>query len=134
MIAKMNDPMTEEVPSDAAALPQSVATRASSGERTFAETALKLGGKSDEEVRRMGAVDKADDQVEFLFQRQHQTANSPIHRAVWDHEVPVDHFAMDPVPTSIQAERVMRDSLQVVEGHLFRGTLHDERRKIRGGR
>ncbi len=131
MITKMNDPLTEEMPEIATESPPPVATRVGSGEASFAETALKLGGKSDEEVRRMGAVDKADDQVEFLFQRQHQTANSPIHRAVWDHEVQVDLFAMDPVPTSIQAERVMRDSLQVVEGHLFRGTLHDERRKIR---
>ena len=35
-----------------------------SGEASFAETALRLGGKSDDEVRRMGAMDKADDQVE----------------------------------------------------------------------
>jgi hypothetical protein len=27
---------------------------------TFAGTALRLGGKSDEEVRRMGMVDKSD--------------------------------------------------------------------------
>ena len=35
--------------------------------KSFAETALKLGGKSDEEARRTGAIDKADDQVEALF-------------------------------------------------------------------
>ena len=27
---------------------------------SFAETAMRLGGKSEEEARRMGAVDKAD--------------------------------------------------------------------------
>jgi hypothetical protein len=31
---------------------------------SFAETALKLGGKSDDEARRTGAIDAADDQVE----------------------------------------------------------------------
>ena len=31
--------------------------------QSFAETALRLGGKSDEEVRRTGAMDKADEQV-----------------------------------------------------------------------
>ena len=36
-------------------------------EASFAETALKLGGKSDEEARRTGAIDRADDQVEQLF-------------------------------------------------------------------
>src|SRR5436309_1603402 len=32
--------------------------------QSFAEAALRLGGKSDEEARRMGAVDKADEQVD----------------------------------------------------------------------
>ena len=35
--------------------------------QSFAETALRMGGKSDEEVRRTGAMDKADEQVEKLF-------------------------------------------------------------------
>ncbi len=30
---------------------------------SFAETALRLGGKSDEEATRTGAIDQADDQV-----------------------------------------------------------------------
>jgi len=129
MIAKLNDPVIDDTTTPPVA-PQPNVARAA-GEATFAETALKLGGKSDEEVRRMGAVDKADDQVETMFRRQHQTANSPIHRAVWDQQVPIDQFAMDPGPVSPRAEQIMRDSLHVVEGHLFRGTLHDDRRKIR---
>ena len=44
-------------------------------EASFAETALKLGGKSDDEARRTGAIDKADDQVETLFAAQYQTVN-----------------------------------------------------------
>lgn len=106
-------------------------SRQTSIEPSFAETALKLGGKSDEEVRRMGAVDKADDQVESLFNRQHQTASSPIHQAVWDDAVPVNLFMAEPSSTSKQAERVMNDSLRVVERHLYGGTLHDDRKKIR---
>ena len=53
---------------------------------------MKLGGKSDEEARRMGAIDKADDQVEALFAARFQTVNSPIHRAVWDRELPIELF------------------------------------------
>lgn len=98
---------------------------------SFAETALKLGGKSDEEVRRMGAVDQADDQVESLFGRQYQTVNSPIHRAVWEDRLPVDLFSIPPQSPSAAAEQVMRDSLHVVEDYLYRGTLHDERGKLR---
>jgi len=48
---------------------------------SFAETAMRLSGKSDDEARRTGAIDKADDQVESLFQPQYQTVNSPAHRA-----------------------------------------------------
>src|SRR3954464_5655350 len=58
--------------------------------QSFAETAMRLGGKSEEESRRMGAVDKADEQVDRLF--RYQTANSPIHKAIWDGKVPLELF------------------------------------------
>ena len=60
--------------------------------QTFVETALKLGGKSEDEARRTGAIDRADDQVEALFATRYQTANSPVHRAVWDQAFPVELF------------------------------------------
>ncbi len=131
MIAKSNEPLTAAADQPETKVPAPVAHRATSGVASFAETALKLGGKSDEEVRRMGAVDKADDEVETMFQRQHQTSQSPIHRAVWDREVPIDLFSLDPGANSADAARVMTDSLHVVEEHLYRGTLHDEKRKLR---
>ena len=61
-------------------------------ETSFAETALKLGGKSDDEARRTGAIDRADDQVEQLFRPEYQTTHSPAHRAVWDRGLPVEMF------------------------------------------
>ena len=36
-------------------------------QQSFAETALRQAGKSEEEARRTGAVDKADEQVEALL-------------------------------------------------------------------
>ena len=69
-------------------------------QQSFAETALRLGGKTEEEARRTGAVDKADEQVESLFAPQYQTVNSPIHRAVWDGKVPLELFAPPPLPAS----------------------------------
>ena len=47
----------------------------SNASESFAETALKLGGKSAEEARRTGAIDTADDQVEDLFKPEYQTVN-----------------------------------------------------------
>ena len=97
---------------------------------SFAETALKLGGKSDEEARRTGAIDKADDQVEQLFQSQYQTINSPIHRAVWDRGVPIDLFQSTPVETPAEVTTVMDGSVEVVQRHRQAGSLMTPAGKI----
>jgi len=91
--------------------------------QSFAETALKLGGKSDEEARRTGAIDKADDQVEALFAPQYQTVNSPAHRAVWDDQVPVELFQATPPKTPPDVAKVMEASLAVVRRHREAGTV-----------
>ncbi|HVU88568.1 MAG TPA: acyl-CoA dehydrogenase family protein [Pirellulales bacterium] len=96
---------------------------------SFAEVALKLGGKSAEEARRMGAVDKADDQVEALFAPQYQTVNSPAHRAVWDAQTPINEFISTPAQTPPHVQKVMDDSLAVVRKHFQAGTLLNETRK-----
>src|SRR5262245_37297637 len=97
---------------------------------SFAETALKLGGKSDEEARRTGAIDKADDQVESLFEKRFQTINSPIHVAVWDSPVPVQEFRAAKEETPGDVARVMSDSLALVKRHREAGTLHTPQGKI----
>jgi alkylation response protein AidB-like acyl-CoA dehydrogenase len=99
-------------------------------EASFAETALKLGGKSDDEARRTGAIDKADDQVESLFAPQYQTVHSPAHRAVWERGVPVDLFQSSPVTPSPEIARVMDESINVVHRHRNAGTLLDGNGKI----
>jgi len=102
----------------------------SHGQASFAETALKLGGKSDEEARRTGAIDKADDQVEELFAQRFQTAYSPIHRAVWDAQLPVELFRSDKPQTPPAVQQVMQASLEAVKRHRQAGTLLDDHRKI----
>jgi alkylation response protein AidB-like acyl-CoA dehydrogenase len=100
------------------------------GDPSFAETALKLGGKSEDEARRTGAIDKADDQVETLFAAKYQTTGSPVHRAVWDRSVPADLFYFPPTETPAAVQRVMDDSIAVVARHRAAKTLLDERGKI----
>ncbi len=97
---------------------------------TFTEAALRLGGKSDEEAHRMGAVDAADEQVETFFSAEYQTANSPLHRAVWDRQTPIDLFEGFQAPASPRAARVMQDSLAIVRGHVEAGSLYDAAGKI----
>src|SRR5437773_3559343 len=97
---------------------------------SFAETALRLGGKSEEEARRTGAVDRADEQVEALFAPQYQTVNSPIHRAVWGGNAPVELFAPQELPASAPCDAAMEKSLAVVRRRLESGTLRDEGGKL----
>jgi alkylation response protein AidB-like acyl-CoA dehydrogenase len=99
---------------------------------SFAETALRLGGKSDEEVRRTGAMDLADEQLEELFAARRRTAASPVHRAVWDGRVPLDLFAPPPLPASAPCDAAMERCLAVVRGRRDTGTLYDDQGKLRG--
>ena len=99
-------------------------------QQSFAETALRLGGKSEEEARRTGAVDRADEQVEALFKPQYQTSNSPIHKAVWDGKAPLHLFCPPPLPAEAPCDRVMNDSLAIVRRHREANTLLDERGKV----
>ncbi|MGI9427938.1 MAG: acyl-CoA dehydrogenase family protein [Bythopirellula sp.] len=99
-------------------------------EASFAETAFKLAGKSDDEARRTGAIDKADDQVEALFAPQYQTIHSPAHAAVWDRGVPVDLFQSTESTVAAEIQQVMDDSVAVVQRHRTAGTVLDEHGKI----
>ncbi len=102
----------------------------SEADPSFAETALKLGGKSDDEARRTGAIDKADDQVESLFAERYQTTHSPVHRAVWERTLPVELFGSGQTETPADVEQVMQASLAVVSRHRGAKTLLDEQQKI----
>ncbi|WP_442483616.1 acyl-CoA dehydrogenase family protein [Aeoliella sp. SH292] len=99
-------------------------------EKSFAEVALELGGKSAGEARRTGAIDMADDQVEALFASQYQTVNSPAHRAVWDRGVPVEEFTSQPVVIAPEIRKVMDDSIAVVQRHQQAGTVYNDEGKI----
>src|SRR3954465_5332200 len=97
---------------------------------SFAETALKLGGKSADEARRPGAIDTADDQVEALFAPEYQTINSPAHRAVWDRGVPVELFMSAPPKTPPGVQGGMDESIAVIQRHKAAGTLLNAEAKI----
>jgi alkylation response protein AidB-like acyl-CoA dehydrogenase len=99
------------------------------GGESFAETALKMGGKSAEEASRTGAIDKADDQVEHLF--KFKTTASPAHRAVWDDELPIDLFNRPSVETPPEVQKVMDASLEVARKHRSEGTFYKPDGKLR---
>ncbi|MBS0210698.1 MAG: acyl-CoA/acyl-ACP dehydrogenase [Planctomycetes bacterium] len=103
----------------------------STGEgQSFAETALKLGGKSEEEARRTGAIDRADDQVEALFAARFQTVASPAHRAVWESQVPVELFTSSETKVPADVQQIMDRSIELVRAHRQAGTLYNADHKI----
>jgi alkylation response protein AidB-like acyl-CoA dehydrogenase len=104
--------------------------RATEHEATFVETALKLGGASEEEAKKTGALDRADEQVEDLFAPKYQTSGSPAHRAVWDKEFPIELFSGTTRPASAASDEVMRKSIEVVRRRQKDGTLMNEQKKI----
>jgi alkylation response protein AidB-like acyl-CoA dehydrogenase len=97
---------------------------------SFAEAALRLGGKGEEEVRRLGAVDRADEQVETLFAERRRTEGSPVHRAVWDGRVPLDLFDPPPLPETAPCDAAMQRSLETVRRHRDAGTLYGPDGKV----
>jgi acyl-CoA dehydrogenase len=99
-------------------------------QQSFAEAALRLGGKTEEEAKRTGAVDKADEQVESLFAAQYQTVNSPVHKAVWDGRVPLALFAPPPLPSSAPCDAAMERCFQIIRRRRDSGTLYDEKGKV----
>jgi acyl-CoA dehydrogenase len=98
--------------------------------QSFAEAAMRLGGKSDDEARRLGAVDRADDQVEYLFAPQYQTVNSPIHRAVWEGKVPLDLFGPPDLSTPASCDAVMQECLAIVSKRRVDSTILDAQGKV----
>src|SRR2546426_8780390 len=95
--------------------------------QSFAETAMRMGGKSEEESRRMGAVDKADEQVDRLFRVQ--TANSPIHKAIWDGKAPLELFMAPAPPASAPCDLVMNQSLAIIQRRRDEKTLLNQDHK-----
>lgn len=91
--------------------------------QSFAEAALRLSGKTEEEARRTGAVDRADEQVEALFAPQYQTVHSPIHKAVWEPKAPLELFAAAPLPAEAPCDAAMEKSHAVVRRRQQSGTL-----------
>lgn len=97
---------------------------------SFAETALRLSGKTEEESRRTGAVDRADDEVESLFAEEYKTSNSPIHKAVWDDKIPFELFRAEKVPQDKLNLQSMQKSIEVLKKHKRENTMYGPDGKI----
>ena len=99
-------------------------------QESFLETSLKLAGKTEEETRTTGALDRADEMVEKLFDKRYRTEASPIHRAVWERYFPIDLFLAERQQPARDIQQAMDRSIEVVQRHKNNNTLFDENNKI----
>ena len=113
---------------DATAVEDKEGAHGADEKASFAETALTMGGKSADEARRTGAIDKADDQVEDLF--KYKTTASPAFRAIWDTAVPVELFSNKATAVPADVQKVMDASIELVRRHKKAGTMYNSDGKI----
>jgi MoxR-like ATPase len=100
-------------------------TRLTESEKeTFVEAALKIGGKSEQEASTTGTMDRADDQVDALFATRYQTANSPVHRAVWNRKLPDKIFLPEQPKLPPACQRTMQKSIGAVTRPRAQRTLY----------
>ena len=98
--------------------------------KSFAETALKLGGKSDDEAKRIGKIDSAEDELESLFNPKYQTINSPAHQAVWGMTFPEWAFDIKDFGHKENLNKIKQKCINAVNMHKENGTLYDEDGKL----
>ena len=110
--------------------PSATAGAAATQQSTFVETALLLSGKSEEEARKTGTIDRADDEMELLFAPEYQTTNSPVHRAVWDHRFPHEAFKIKKTEPTAAVQDTFLRSLEVVLRHQRNGTHYTPEKKV----
>ena len=100
------------------------------------EEVLKQSGKSQEEIDRMGKLDRGDEDFESTFDKKYQTAASPVHRAVWGERTPVQMFApmimtdkVDPIHRQYYLNQIDK-CIDFVVQHRLAGTVYGADNKV----
>jgi len=95
----------------------------------LAEDVLRDAGKSEEEVSRTGAVNRADSETEELYGERGRTSGSPVHRAIW-RKAGLRHFAPGKVAQNVDIDRTVHYSIDALRAAEVNGTLYDANGKV----
>ena len=93
------------------------------------EDVLRDAGKTEDEVTRTGAIDRADEATELLFGDKQKTTNSPVHRILWDRQR-VNKFLPTPAVANPEAEATIARCIAVTQKAMAAGTLYDADGKV----
>lgn len=97
------------------------------------EEILKKGGKSKDEVEKMGKLDRADEVFEETLDAKFRTANSPVHRALWDSAPDALFRARGDVQGATNTPSYFQNMdrcVQIVANHRRAGTLFGADQKV----
>jgi alkylation response protein AidB-like acyl-CoA dehydrogenase len=95
------------------------------------EDVLRQGGKSEDEVRRTGTIDRAEDELERMLDPKARTANSPVSKAVWG-RVPMHQFKASRKDNAARStyRSAMQRCKDIVKAHVAAGTVYDSNNKV----
>jgi alkylation response protein AidB-like acyl-CoA dehydrogenase len=95
----------------------------------LAEDVLRDAGKSEDEVKRTGAIDRADSATDELYGERGRTTGSPVHRVVWS-KAGVRHFLPGQSQVDPQVEETVARSIAALKANKAAGTAYDENGKV----
>lgn len=95
----------------------------------LAEDVLRDAGKSEDEVKRTGEIDRADNETDELYGERGRTSGSPVHRVVW-RRAGLQHFQANQLEVDPTIEKVVADSIAVLRRNQADGSGYDSRGKV----
>lgn len=95
----------------------------------LAEDILRDAGKSEDEVKRTGAIDRADSATDELYGERGRTTGSPVHRAVWK-KAGLRNFLPGQDKLDPQVEETVARSIAVLKRNFADGSIYDANGKV----
>ncbi len=98
------------------------------------EEILKQRGKSQEEIDKMGQLDRGEDLFESTLDEKFRTTGSPVHKAIWNGKTPLALFGKQPLPAGVAEnpdyKAKMAKCVEIVARHREAGTLYGADAKV----
>ncbi|MBX9686250.1 MAG: acyl-CoA dehydrogenase family protein, partial [Candidatus Obscuribacterales bacterium] len=95
----------------------------------LAEDVLRDAGKSEDEVKRTGAIDRADSATDELYGERGRTTGSPVHRIVW-RKAGLRHFLPGVDKVDPEVEATVAASIAALKANKADGSGYDQNGKV----
>lgn len=86
-------------------------------------------GLSEEEARKLGALENSEAEVEGLFSAEYRTEASPPHRLVWDRDTSLDNW-LPPQHDASEFAAMQESTLAALREAVKSGSIYDDAGKV----